>query len=70
MREQIFDRLGMRDTVPDSARVEAGEDFPLVNMLRELIYDPGATRGTKTNPDPTKTPVQNRVKRSPSTGLS
>ena len=44
MREKIFDRLGMRDTIPDSARVEAGEDFPLANMIRELIYDPEATR--------------------------
>lgn len=46
MREQIFDRLGMRDTIPDSATGEgAGEDFPLINMVRELIYDPEAKRG-------------------------
>src|SRR6185503_5585332 len=46
MREQIFDPLGMRDTIPDAATIEAGEDFPLANMIRELIYDPEATRGS------------------------
>jgi hypothetical protein len=32
MREQIFDPLGMRDTIPDPAAVEADDDFPLVNL--------------------------------------
>jgi CubicO group peptidase (beta-lactamase class C family) len=54
MREQIFDPLGMRDTVadlgPGRAAVE-GEDFPLINMVRELIYDPEATRGTTLDSD-------------------
>jgi CubicO group peptidase (beta-lactamase class C family) len=59
LREQIFEPLGMRDTVPDPARIEAGEDFPLANMIRELIYDPEATRGDA--PDSTKKPVADRV---------
>jgi CubicO group peptidase (beta-lactamase class C family) len=59
MREQIFDSLGMRDTIPDPARIEGGEDFPLANMIRELIHDPQATRDT--SPDSTKKPVQDRV---------
>jgi len=46
MREQIFDRLGMRDTMPDSAARAADDDFPLANLVRELIHDPGATRDT------------------------
>ena len=62
MREQIFDPLGMRDTIPDPgpdpAAVE-GEDFPLFILIRELIYDPEATRDT--TPDSTKKPVQDRV---------
>ncbi len=62
MREQIFDRLGMRDTVadpgPDPAAVK-GEDFPLVNMFRELIYDSEAARNTTA--DPTKAPARDRV---------
>jgi serine beta-lactamase-like protein LACTB, mitochondrial len=59
MREQIFDPLGMRDTIPDPAVVEADDDFPLVNLIRELIFDPRATRDT--TPDSTKKPVQDRV---------
>jgi len=59
MREQIFDPLGMRETIADPARIEPGEDFPLANMIRELIHDPGATRDT--TPDSTKKPGQDRV---------
>jgi len=59
MKERVFDPLGMRDTVadpgPDPAEVE-GEDFPGFILLRELIHDPGATRGPAT--DATKKPVQ------------
>ena len=59
MRERVFDPLGMRNTVPDPgpdpAAVE-GEDFPPFIMIRELIHDPGATRGTAA--DSTKKPVQ------------
>jgi CubicO group peptidase (beta-lactamase class C family) len=62
LREQIFDPLGMRDTVadpgPDPAAVE-GEDFPLFIMVRELIYDPEAMRDT--TPDATKKPALDRV---------
>lgn len=46
LREQVFDRLGMRDTFPESVPLEPGEDFPLINMVRELIYDPEAVRGS------------------------
>jgi CubicO group peptidase (beta-lactamase class C family) len=59
MREQVFERLGMRDTTPDPAAAEAGEDFPLVNLIRELIYDPQASRDSK--PDSTKKPDRYRV---------
>jgi len=44
MQEQIFDPLGMRDTVPDSAPA-LDDDFPAINLVRELIYDPQARRG-------------------------
>src|SRR4029453_6795493 len=59
MREQIFDPLGMRDTIPAPTAGEADDDFPLVNLIRELIFDPRATRDTA--PDSTKKPVQDRV---------
>ena len=49
----------MRDTIPDPAPVEADDDFPLVNLIRELIFDPRATRAS--TPDSTKKPVQDRV---------
>ncbi|HEY4085686.1 MAG TPA: serine hydrolase domain-containing protein [Bryobacteraceae bacterium] len=44
VQERIFDPLGMRDTVPDSAPV-TNDDFPPINLVRELIYDPQARRG-------------------------
>jgi serine beta-lactamase-like protein LACTB len=59
MREQIFDPLGMRHTIPDPAAVETDDDFPLVNLIRELIFDPRAARDT--TPDSTKKPVEDRV---------
>jgi hypothetical protein len=49
----------MRHTIADSARLEAGADFPLVNMIRVLIYDPEATRDSATAS--TKKPKQDRV---------
>src|SRR5262249_9793703 len=56
------DPLGMHDTVadpgPDPAAVK-GEDFPLVNMFRELIYDPEAARDT--THDVTQAPAQDSV---------
>ena len=66
MGERIFDPLGMRDTIadpgPDPAAVE-GEDFPPFILIRELIYDPGATRDA--TPDSahnsTKKPAQDGV---------
>ena len=42
MREQIFAPLGIRDTIADPAAVEADDDFPVINLIRELIYDPRA----------------------------
>jgi CubicO group peptidase (beta-lactamase class C family) len=59
MRERIFDPLQMRDTIPDPATVEPGEDedFPLFNLIRELIHDPEATRDTAVD----SKPVQDRV---------
>jgi CubicO group peptidase (beta-lactamase class C family) len=59
MREQVFDPLGMRDTIPDPSAIEPGQDFPLVNMIRELIYDPEAVRDS--TPDPMKKPAPDRV---------
>lgn len=47
MRDRIFAPLGMLDTLPDPSAGTAGDDFPLVNLIRELIYDPGATRNTR-----------------------
>jgi CubicO group peptidase (beta-lactamase class C family) len=44
MQKQVFDPLGMRNTYADAAAAEAGEDFPLGNMIRELIHDPDASR--------------------------
>ncbi len=46
MREKIFEPLGMRDTVPEPAPNREGEDFPGFIAIRELIYDPGAIRGS------------------------
>jgi serine beta-lactamase-like protein LACTB, mitochondrial len=59
MRERIFNRLGMRNTIPDSAPVEADDDHPLFNLIRERIFDPRTTR--KTISDSAKKPVQDRV---------
>jgi CubicO group peptidase (beta-lactamase class C family) len=48
MRRRIFEPLGMRNTVPDPATVsapaEADDDFPLFNLIRELIFDPRTRR--------------------------
>jgi CubicO group peptidase (beta-lactamase class C family) len=49
MREQMFDPLGMRNTAPDPA-VAPDDDFPPVNLIRELIYDPRARRGSTSDP--------------------
>lgn len=43
MQERVFHPLGMRNTTADTMKIEAGEDFPLLNMIRELIHDPEAT---------------------------
>jgi CubicO group peptidase (beta-lactamase class C family) len=58
VREQIFKPLGMSHTVPDPAPVEADDDFPIANLIRELITDRRATRGS--TPASTN-PVQDRV---------
>ncbi len=52
MQERIFDPLGMRDTVPDSATFEGDDDFPLFNFFRERIVDP---RTARTNAPPPAT---------------
>ena len=52
MREKIFNPLGMHDTIAESTLDTAApedEDFPLANMVRELIYDPEAKRGVAVN---------------------
>jgi CubicO group peptidase (beta-lactamase class C family) len=59
MREQIFDPLGMRNTIPESAPDEADDDFPLFNFIREQIFDPRTTR--KATPDSPKRPMRDRV---------
>ena len=62
MRDRIFDPLGMRDTAADPGpgpEAAKGEDFPLFNLIRELIHDPEAARDT--TPGATKKPVQDRV---------
>jgi serine beta-lactamase-like protein LACTB, mitochondrial len=60
MQERIFKPLGMRDTVPDPAPVEADDDHPLFNLIREKLFDP-RTRRKKTSPDSANTPMQHRV---------
>jgi serine beta-lactamase-like protein LACTB, mitochondrial len=58
-REQVFDPLGMRDTIPDLTPVEADDDFPLFNFMRERVFDPRTKRATV--PDSTKGTMQDRV---------
>ncbi len=55
MQERVFDPAGMHDTIADAERIPAGEDFPLINMFRELFYDPEA------KPGGTKKPFDDRV---------
>jgi CubicO group peptidase (beta-lactamase class C family) len=57
--ERVFDPLGMRDTVPDPDAGKSEDDFPLANMVRELIYDPRATSGG--GPGFAKKPAPDRV---------
>ncbi len=59
MRERIFDPLGMRHTDPDTAPTEADDDFPLANLIRELIVDRRATRDS--TPESTKKPALDSV---------
>jgi CubicO group peptidase (beta-lactamase class C family) len=59
MRQRIFEPLGMRDTIADSAPAEPDDDHPVFNLMREKIFDPRTRRGTV--PDSAKRPVQNRV---------
>jgi hypothetical protein len=40
----------MRQTVPDPAAVEPDDDFPPANLVRALIYDPRAARGSTPAP--------------------
>ena len=58
MRQRVFEPAGMRDTAPDPS-AEVDDDFPLVNLVLELIHDPRATRSA--NPDSTRRPAQDRV---------
>jgi CubicO group peptidase (beta-lactamase class C family) len=44
LRERVLLPRGMRATGTDGARVGEGEDFPLVNLLREVVYDPETRR--------------------------
>jgi CubicO group peptidase (beta-lactamase class C family) len=59
MREEIFDPLGMRDTVPDPAPDRGGEDFPLFILMRERFGDPHTVRDP--NVDPAKEPKRDQV---------
>ncbi|MEO8100674.1 MAG: serine hydrolase domain-containing protein [Acidobacteriota bacterium] len=65
MQQRVFEPLGMHDTIPDPTTKEVDEDFPLANMVRELIHDPEATRGSASDsnrkPGSTKQPAENRV---------
>ena len=49
----------LRDTIPDSAPLEPDDDFPLFNLIRELIFDPRTT--PETTPDSKKRPAPDRV---------
>jgi CubicO group peptidase (beta-lactamase class C family) len=44
MRDRVFAPLGMQDTVADTQPKAEDEDFPLVNLFRELFHDPAAAR--------------------------
>jgi len=57
MQKRIFTPLGMHNTGADPALIEGDEDFPVANLIRELIYDPEAQRGSAS----AKKPLQNRV---------
>lgn len=59
MQEQVFDPLGMRDTVPDPEPDREGEDFPLFTLMRELFGDPDTMRDP--NVDFTKQPRRDQV---------
>lgn len=59
VRERVFGPAGMQDTVADPSVMEPGEDFPLVNIVRELIYDPESIR--RRNETAPKHPARNRV---------
>lgn len=59
MRERVFGPLGMLHTVPDSAVID-DDDFPLFNLVRELVFDPRAARGS-TAPASASRPVQARA---------
>lgn len=62
MSERVFNPANMLRTGPapglDPGTAQ-GEDFPLINMVRELIHDPAATRDS--TPDPTRRPLPVRV---------
>ena len=73
MQEQIFDPLGMRHTMAD-APAEPDDDFPPINMIRELIYDPRVARDkdAESSKKPGRdavTPYFTRFKSDPNYGL-
>lgn len=59
LQERVFEPLGMRDTLPDPDVFEDDGDPPFFNLIRELIYDPRATRAT--GPESIRSPEGTRV---------
>jgi CubicO group peptidase (beta-lactamase class C family) len=55
IRERVFEPVGMPGTVADTEVIDfEGEDFPPFIMIRELIYDPTARRGSGAVPKDVK----------------
>ena len=58
MRERVFDPLGMRDTMPEGPP-EVDDDFPLINLVLEKVFDPRTRRARK--PDAARKPAPGQV---------
>jgi len=59
MREQFFEPLGMKNTIPDPGPVEPDDDHPLFNLFREQVHDPRTTR--RKTPDAARNALPDRA---------
>lgn len=74
LKERIFDRLEMRDTVPDPVRFQADDDFPLARLVADLFIEPGkhappTPQAAAPAAQPMVTPYFPRLAANPSYGL-